>query len=410
MKPFMLPTRGGIDFSAKNTARTKRLILETSFIEFITSTYKDVLALIDMVEPRLIRIMGRKSKDSLLPIGSLHSYCQSVLRWEPVLVRLAPHLRDDLGMLEFYYRAMHEFLQEFQDSVVLKMVPSISVFYTAMFLEDVAHMDQLVFVDAAECKAAKDVLEKHLRFLLAQKFDLTKPWKKLNSSERLDLGALNCSQSAVPCIVPRHIHPVAMECWRIIMGQERCDVEIKTNITRAQCIGRALELDKMHREVHASLKTPSCFCGWIIACLPESLLSILCLDADSLSRLSHDKSHAYYLFQEVFAPIVRRSCSDNEFLASTTATEFRYSIRLIVAKYFRKMQSPNAPVLANEQWLFQILSESLLLMLLFIRVCDNKEAASSTRYKHVKEKFGTLFVLRNVAIMIYGEKIMEGLW
>jgi hypothetical protein len=93
-----------------------------------------------------------------------------------------------------------------------------------------------------------------------------------------------------------------------------------------------------------------------------------------------------------------------------TATEFRYSIRLTVAKCFREMQSPNAPALANEQWLFQILKESLLLMLKFIIVCNDEEAASPTRYKHVKEKHGTLFVLRNLARMIYGEKIMEGLW
>jgi hypothetical protein len=309
----------GADFSEDSKSNAMRLMLETSYAEFMTTAYKDVFALVDVVEPRLIRMIWGED-DTASSIGRLHSYCQSALRWEPVLVGLAPHLRGRFGMIEFFYRAMHQFLQEYQDTTVFQKDPSHVLLNTAIFLEDVVHMDQLVFVDAAECEAAKNVLEKYLRFLLARRFDLTKSWKKLGSSDQAVLMILNCIRGIVPCIVPRHNISAEQTCWRRYLQVENNRYGMNETITpSAQCIGRAPELDEMHHDVHAFRQTPSCFCGWIIASLPESLLDVFGLNAHSLSHFFHDTSHSYYSVREHFARIATVSVlirSDNAFLTS----------------------------------------------------------------------------------------------
>jgi hypothetical protein len=391
-------------------------MFETSYAELMTRAYKGVFALVDVVEPRLVRMIWNED-DTASSIGRLHSYCQSTLRWEPVLVRLLPHLREDFGMIEFFYRAMHQFLQEYQDTTVLQKNPSQVLLNTAIFLEDVVHMDQLGFVDVAECEAAKNVLEKHLRFLLARKFDLTKSWKMLGSSDQKALMVLNCIQSIVPCIVPRHNIPAEQMCWRNYLQAEDLQAEDsrygknETITTSAQCIGRAPELDEMHHEVHASRNTPSCFCGWIIASLPESLLGIFGLDAHSLSHFFHDTSHLSYSVRRNFAAIATYFRSDNDFLTSTHATEFRYSIRLTVARCFRELQSldPAAPF-KNLEFLGHILMKSTLLFCKFKWWCGKVSETAPDDLKQMKKKSGTLAMLRMLAGHLHGEKTMEGIW
>jgi hypothetical protein len=411
IKPFRLPARVGIDFSEDNILRVMRLMFEKSYAELMTRAYKRVFALVDVVEPRLVRMIWNKD-DTASSIGRLHSYCQSALRWEPVLVRLLPHLREQFGMIEFFYRAMHQFLQEYQDTTVLQKNPSQVLFNTAIFLEDVAHMDQLVFVDAAECEAAKNVLEKHLRFLLARKFDLTKSWKKLGSSDQKALVILNCIRSIVPCIVPRHHMPAERICWQgYLQAEDSRYGKNDTITTSAQCIGRAPELDEVHHEVHASRNTPSCFCGWIIASLPESLLGILGLDAHSLSHFFHNTSHLYYSIRKYFAPIATRFRTDKAFLTSAPATEFRYSIRLTVAKCFRGLQSLEAAApFKNVNFLGYILMRSIILFFKFRSWCGKGSDTVPDDFKQMKKHFGKLAALRMLAGKMYGEKIMEGLW
>jgi hypothetical protein len=386
-------------------------MFETSYAEFMTRAYKDVFALVDAVEPRLVRMIWNKD-NTASSIGRLHSYCQSALRWEPVLVRVLPHMREHFGIIEFFYRAMHQFLQEYQDTTVLQKNPSQVLLNTAIFLEDVVHMDQLVFVDAAECEAAKNVLEKHLRFLLARKFDLTKSWRKLGSSDQKELVILNCIQSIVPCIVPRHNIPAEQIYWQgYLQAKDSRYGKNETITTSAQCIGRAPELDEVHHEVHASRNTPSCFCGWIIASLPEGLLGILGLDAYSLSHFFHDTSHLYYSIRRYFAPIATYFRSENTFLASIQATEFHYSIRLTVAKCFRELRSLDAAVpFKNVEFLGHILMESTLLFSGSKMFCGKLCEAAPDNFKRMTKQAGPLAALRIVAGKMYGDKIMEGLW
>jgi hypothetical protein len=341
-------------------------MVDTSYAEFMTSAYKDVFALVDVIESRLVR-MTLNGDDIISSIGRLHSYCQSALRWEPVILRLAPHLRGRFGRIEFYYRAMHQFLQEYQDTIISQKNLFHALLNTAIFLEDVVYMNQLVFVNAAECEAAKNALETHMRFLLSRKFDLTKSWEMLGSSDQGTLMILGCIRSIAPCIVPWHYIPAERACWgNHLRGEHSRYGKNETITTSAQCIGRAPELDEVHHEVHASRNTPSCFCGWIIASLPESLLGILGLDAHSLSHFFHDTSHLYYSIRRYFAPIATCFRSENTFLASIDATKFRYSIRLTVAKWFRELQSPDAAVsFKNEEFLGQVLIESTLLFCKF---------------------------------------------
>jgi hypothetical protein len=388
-----------------------RLVFEKSYAEFMTRAYKDVFALVDVVEPRFVRMIWNKD-DTISSIGRLHSYCQSALRLEPVILRLAPHLRGRFGRIEFFYRAMHQFLQEYQDTIISQKNLTHALLNTAIFLEDVVHMDQLVFVDTAECEATKNVLEKHLRFLLARKFDLTKSWKKLGSSDQEALMILNCIQSIVPCIVPRHNIPAEQTCWRgYLRAEDSRYGKNETITTSAQCIGRAPELDEMHHEVHASRNTPSCFCGWIIASLPESLLGIFGLNARSLSHLFHDTSHSYYVIRWFFALTVTCYRTDNAFLTSIIATLFRYSIRLTTAKCFRELQAPDASASSkNEEFLGKILLGSMDLFYTFKGWCKKMREAAPDDFKWMKRQIGAFAMLRILAEHMYGEKIMEGLW
>jgi hypothetical protein len=412
MEMLRLPTRVGIDFSDDNMLRAVSRMLEPSYAVSLISAYKDLFFLVGVIEPRLIRML-RSKDEALSSIGHLHSYCQSILRWEPVLMRLAPDLRVDFGMIEFYYRAMHRFLQSSQDFLIVRKDTRPLLLCTATFLEDIAHMDQLAFVDTVECEAAKDVLEKQLRFRLAREFDLTKPWEMLCPNDSHALGIFSCIQSVAPCIVPRHTHIIASPArWRCyFMAGKNCQGKNDTTTTRSQCMGRVPELDKMHHEVHASQEILSCFCGWFIACLPEGLLSVLGLDAHSLSRLFHDPSHSCGMIQKSFPSIAALYHCDTAFLTSTTATTLRYSIRLTTARIFRELQSLDVVAsLAKDEFMRSILSESMLLMLNFIGMCTRLEASAPESYKFLEKKSVTFVALRKVAETMYGEEIMEGLW
>jgi hypothetical protein len=389
---------------------------DTSLVEIMKSLWdsmSSVFALIDVVEPRIARMLW--SPDGHVnAIGRLHSYFQSVLRWEHVLVRLAPQLRKFLERVEFLHRAILPILQKYQDHLVERGKPVDSLLGTAILFEDFVNMSHLVSVDPAKCKAARSVLECQLRFLLARQFDLTKSWKSLSIEEKCHLAILNCVQGIVPCIVPRHHISMGTTVWRAYLQAEDaryCQDDVFT--ARTQCVERPPELDECHHELHASRNTSSCFCGWIIASLPLCLLAVLGLDVCQISPLFHNTTHFYYSIRKVFARIATPFCSDNTFLTSTLAAIFRYTLRLTIAKCLRQLAAtePNettAPI-DNVELFGEIIMQSLRLLykVLQFRKASETKPESFTVFK---KDFGMFFAVRDLATSEYGEELMDGVW
>jgi hypothetical protein len=393
------------------------ITLDPSCIEFMSTCWesmKDVFALIDILEPRIARMIW--SPNHLVTmLGRLNSYFQSVLRWEQVIVRLAPRLQEQIERIELCHRAVHRFLQLYQDFVTLRGDPFNSLLASAIFLEDVVNMGHLDSVDEIKNKATINIIERQLRFLLARQFNLKKPWKKLSSEDKIHLSLLNSTQGVSACIAPQHRIAYSVVIWRYYLQNEDtryCQNEGLSTVP--QCVERIPELDEIHHELHASRDTPSCFCAWIIACVPECLLSVFGCNVRQLSSLFHDTNHPFYSIRKLFAPLARSFRFNNSFLTSTLGAVFRYSIRLTVAKTLRKLAADTpcetvAP-LDTEELLGYILIQSLGLLLVFIRFCGNAETSAPDNFADVKKRFGLLATMRAMAEEYFGMEYMDGVW